>query len=177
MEITGDTLAAQPFFRGLSPMHLELLVADAMSAEFKAGELVMEEGGPANRFYLIHSGKVELLSPPDLDHDPIPIETIEAGSVLGWSWLFPPYCWRFDARTVTPVKAIFFYGTRLREQCEHDHELGHELMKRVSAVGIERLQATRRRLVEKCNGMNLGSVIAGKCNGEKQSARFRTDRT
>jgi CRP/FNR family cyclic AMP-dependent transcriptional regulator len=144
MEITTHTLATQPFLRDLSPEHLKLLVADAMPAEFKAGELILEKGGPANRFYLICSGKVELQSPSDLDHDPLPIETIEAGSVLGWSWLFQPYYWHFDARAVTPVKAIFFYGTRLREQCEADRELGYELMRRVSAVVIERLQATRR---------------------------------
>jgi hypothetical protein len=39
------------------------------------------------------------------------IETLGTGDVLGWSWLFPPYYWHFDARAVTPTKAIFFYGT------------------------------------------------------------------
>jgi hypothetical protein len=68
--------------------------------------------------------------------------------VLGWSWLFPPYLWHFDARAVTPPKAIFFYGTRLRELCEENHDLGYELMKRVSEIVIRRLQATRRELVE-----------------------------
>jgi CRP/FNR family transcriptional regulator, cyclic AMP receptor protein len=102
----------------------------------------------ANRFYLICSGKVELQVANDFDHQPVVVETIGAGSVLGWSWLFPPYCWHFDACAITPVKAIFFYGTRLREECETNHELGHELMKRVSAVVIERLQAARGRLVE-----------------------------
>lgn len=148
MQITTTILAAQPFLKGIPPEHLKVLVGDAMPAEFKAGEAIFEEGDPANRFYLIRSGKVELRSPIDPDHEPITIETIEADSVLGWSWLFPPYCWHFEARAVTPVKAIFFYGTRLREQCEADHELGYELMKRVSAVVVERLQATRRRLAE-----------------------------
>jgi len=81
------------------------------------------------------------------------VETIGAGSVLGWSWLFPPYYWHFDARAITPIKAIFLYGTRLREQCETNHELGHELMKRISEVVIERLQATRRRLIEHTIGL------------------------
>ena len=26
------------------------------------------------------------------------IETLEPGEVIGWSWLFPPYRWHFDAR-------------------------------------------------------------------------------
>lgn len=157
MAITTTILAAQPFFNGMSSRHLDLLVGDAMPAEFKTGELICDEGGPANRFYVIRSGKVELQSPTDFEHEPIPIETIEAGSVLGWSWLFPPYSWHFDARAVTPVKAIFFYGTRLREQCDADHELGYEMMKRMSAVVIGRLQATRRRLA----GGNKTLLLAG----------------
>ena len=174
MEITATTLAAQPFLRGLAQRHLELLVADAMPAVFKAGELILEEGGPANRFYLIRSGKVVLQAPRDLEHDPIPIDTIEAGGVLGWSWLFPPHFWHFDARTLTPVQAIFFYGTRLREQCDADPELGYELMKRVGAVVIERLQATRRRLAEWDKRINTVSVAAESCsNDEKQKAGFR----
>ena len=32
---------------------------------------------------------------------PSTIETIEAGEVVGWSWLFPPYRWHFDARALT----------------------------------------------------------------------------
>lgn len=148
MEITMATLAAQPFFKGLPERHLNVLADAAMPAEFKAGEVIFNEGGPANRFYLIRSGKIELQSPIDSERGPITIETIQAGGVLGWSWLFPPYYWHFDALAITPVNAIFLYGTRLREQCEADHELGFEIMRRVSAVVIERLQATRRHLAE-----------------------------
>jgi CRP/FNR family cyclic AMP-dependent transcriptional regulator len=45
-----------------------------------------------------------------------------------------------------PVTAIFFYGTRLREQCDQDHDFGFELMKRMARVAIHRLQATRKQL-------------------------------
>lgn len=155
MEINAVTLAEQPFFKGLSEPMLKILVKEAMPAEFKAGEEVFNEGGLANRFYLICSGKVELQAATDFEHQPVIVETIGAGSVLGWSWLFPPYSWHFDACAITPVKAIFFYGTRLREECETNHELGYELMKRVSEVVVERLQAARRRLIEQAKTLLL----------------------
>src|SRR5262249_24747465 len=144
--------------KGLSEPLLERLAREAMPAEFKAGEEVFNEGGLANRFYLICSGQVELQAATGLDHQPVVVDTIGAGSVLGWSWLFPPYSWHFDACAITPVKAIFFYGTRIREECETNHELGHELMKRVSAVAIERLQATRRRMIEQSNKLAVSNV-------------------
>ena len=140
-------VAEHPFLRGMSPAHLAILTDAAMLAEFEGGELLFREGDPANRFYLIREGQVVLESPSG-EGSAVPIQVIGAGDVLGWSWLFPPYSWRFDARTVGPVKAIFFYGTRLREQCEADHDLGYELMKRMTAVVIQRLQGTREQLLQ-----------------------------
>lgn len=151
MHVDVSILTAQPFFKGLSDGQLEALMAEEMFVEFKADEVIFREGDPANRFYLLLSGDVVLESGSDECNDerePVPVETINAGNIIGWSWLFPPYYWHFNARAVTPVKALFFYGTRLRERCEADHELGYELMKRMAEVAIARLQATRRRLAE-----------------------------
>src|SRR6266571_9106187 len=126
-------VAEHPFLQGMTPEHLAILTECAMFAEFKKGELIFREGDPANRFYLIQSGRVELEAEVK-ERDRMLIQTIGPGDVLGWSWLFPPYYWRFDARATEPTTAIFFYGTRLREQCEQDHDLGFDLMKRVVQV-------------------------------------------
>ncbi len=91
-----------------------------MNSHFDAGELIFSEGDPANRFYLLIKGKVVLES--DGEGEPTVIQTIGPGDVLGWSWLFPPFYWHFDARAEQPIDAVFFYGTRLRELCEADHD-------------------------------------------------------
>jgi CRP/FNR family cyclic AMP-dependent transcriptional regulator len=140
-------IAELPFLQGLSLKHLQTLADNAMQSQFKAGELIFREGDPANRFYLIQSGQMVLESCLK-DRPAVRIQTIGAGDVLGWSWLFPPYYWHFDARALEPTSAIFFYGTRLREECEKDHDLGYELMKRVAGVMLQRLQATRRQLLQ-----------------------------
>lgn len=96
----------------------------------------------ANRFYLITQGAV-VLETYAKDRGNTVVDKLGAGDVLGWSWLFPPHYWRMDARAVEPTDAIFFYGTRLRHEAEHDHDLGYELMRRVAAVAIQRLQNAR----------------------------------
>ena len=149
----GDThrelkhyIAERPFLSGLSEQHQQALVDCAMLQHFAEGERIFNEGDPANRFYLILDGEVALESPDD-ENDPVIIQKIGAGDVLGWSWLFPPYYWHFGARALKPTKAIFFYGTRLRQLCEQDSSLGYELMKRIAGVVIQRLQATRKELL------------------------------
>jgi CRP/FNR family cyclic AMP-dependent transcriptional regulator len=147
MQINTSILEAQPFLKGMTTRQLELLAENSMLAEFNAGELIMTEGSHANRFYLITEGQVELESPA-LGSQPMHIQMLGVGDVLGWSWLFPPYIWHFNARAVTPTRAIFFYGTRLRELCDDNHDFGYELMRRVSGIVIKRLQAARRELLE-----------------------------
>jgi CRP-like cAMP-binding protein len=117
-----------------------------MTTHFKKGETILQEGDFANRFYLIESGKVVLQSVASFG-EPVVIETIGAGDLLGWSWMFPPYVWQFTARAVEPTTAIFFYGTILREYCEKDHSLGYELFKRMSVVMMKRLQGARKQML------------------------------
>ena len=105
------------------------------------------EGEDASRFYIIPEGKValETVGPRP---EPVTIQTVEAGEVLGWSWLFPPYRWHFSARVVEQTRAIALDGVCLRTKGEADHNLGYELVKRVAQVMMERLQATRLQLLD-----------------------------
>jgi CRP/FNR family cyclic AMP-dependent transcriptional regulator len=140
-------IAAHPLLGGLAPQHLDLLSEVAMFTEFKTDEIIFHEGDPANRFYLLLEGQVVLES-KDPEKAPVVLQTINGGDVLGWSWLFPPYYWHFDARATKPTRALFFYGTWLLEKCEEDHDFGYEMMKRMAAIMIKRLQATRKQLVQ-----------------------------
>ena len=142
-----ERMARHPFLSSMSPGHLKVLADSTLAVKFKAGEPIFVEGDTANRFYLIEQGKVVVESSVP-ERDSVPIQILGDGNVLGWSWLYPPYRWHFDARALEDTQAIFFYGTRLREQCEEDPDLGYDLMKRVTQVLIRRLQSTRRQLVQ-----------------------------
>ena len=146
IEPLGTRVALHPFLAGMNSEQLVLLTDCAIPVHFEKGQIIFREGDMANRFYLIESGKVVLESNAGLDN-PLIIDTISPGDLLGWSWMFPPYTWQFTARAVEPTAAIFFYGTILREYCEKDHSLGYELLKRMSAVMVKRLQAARTNML------------------------------
>jgi CRP-like cAMP-binding protein len=146
IEPIATRVALHPFLAGMNRAQLALLTDCAMAAHFKPGQVILREGEIANRFYLIESGKVVLESGEDFG-DPVIVETIGAGDLLGWSWMFPPYVWHFTARAVEPTEAIFFYGTILREYCERDPSLGYELFKRMAPIMLKRLQAARKKML------------------------------
>ncbi len=141
-----DVVACHPFFHGMTGPHLRILGECAGRSEFDAGQTMFRRGEAANLFYLIEEGEVsvELQTP---GQGSICIQTLGAGEVVGWSWLFPPYEWRFDARAVKPTRVIHFYGIWLRELCEEDAEFGYALMTRTTRVVTSRLQAAREQLV------------------------------
>lgn len=140
-------LVQHPFFKELAAPHLHLVLGCASNVRFNAGEFLFREGEAANQFYLIRHGKVALqMFIPQ--RGPITIETIEAGDVLGWSWLFPPYRWHFDAQALELTRATAFDGQCLRTKCDEDHDLGYDLMRRFAQVMTQRLQATRLQLLD-----------------------------
>jgi CRP-like cAMP-binding protein len=141
---TESIVSTHPFLKGMSKHQFRILSDCAMQAHFNSNEVIFSEGEPADRFYLIQKGQVGLEAYVK-DKGNILIQTIGAGDVLGWSWLFPPYFWHFTARALEPTDAVFFYAKPLREECESDHDLGYELMKRIAEVIMQRLQATRKQ--------------------------------
>lgn len=140
-------LTAHPFFSGMRPEHLQILVGCASNARFDGGEFILREGQEANEFYLIRHGKValEVYAP---ERGPVNIQTLGEGEILGWSWLVPPYHWRFDARVIELTRAIALDGKCLREKCERDYQLGYELLKRFTQVMAERVQAAQFQLLD-----------------------------
>jgi Cyclic nucleotide-binding domain. len=140
-------IAESPVFAGLTQEQLEFIVGCAQNVHFDAGQTIAKAGDPADVFYLIRMGEVAL----DLDvpnKKSVRIDTVEAGQVLGWSWLIPPYEWKYDVTATELVRAIAFDGACLRGKCDSDPVLGYELLSRFSQVLVGRLQATRFRLLD-----------------------------
>ena len=141
-------IVAQPFFKGLSEQHLRMLAESAMHTEFAPRQSIFRTGDPPNRFYLIERGKVAV----ELEvraGEPIRIETLGPGREIGWSWILQPEHYeQFSTTALEATDAIFFYGTRLRQQCEENHDFGYEMMKRMAVVMLHRIQAGSVQLLE-----------------------------
>jgi len=145
---TIETLLGDvPIFKGMPPEALELLSGCAANIRFDDGEMLFREGDEANVFYVIRHGRVALEAFVPA-RGPVTIETVDPGEVIGWSWLFAPYRWHFDARALGLVRATLFDASCLREKCEREPAFGYDLMSRFTQVLIERLQWTRLRLLD-----------------------------
>jgi len=136
-----------PTFAGMQPEHRAIIAGCAREVTLKPGEVLFREGDVADTLYLIRAGTVaiEMFVPT---RGTITIETVGAGDVVGWSWLFPPYRLRFDARALSAVTAGAVEASCLRARMAADPELGYDLLFHLAKVLAERLSATRMRLLD-----------------------------
>jgi CRP-like cAMP-binding protein len=146
VQTIDQLIAAAPIFAGMQRAQLELIAGCGRNEHLASGALLLREGERAERFFLIRRGAVaiEVQAPGRT----LVIETLQAGDPVGLSWLFAPYRWQLDARTLEPCELIGFDGACLRGKCEADHDLGYELMRRFAENLVERLQATRLQLLD-----------------------------
>ncbi len=147
MENLRSVIGEHPFMQGLDERTLDTLVGCASNVRFNAGDYLARMGQPAEHFFIVRHGRVSL----EINAGPrgiIGVHTVEAGDVLGWSWLIEPYMWHFDARAVELTRVIALHGECLRKKCEEDHDLGYALMKRVAQIMEQRLTATRMQLLD-----------------------------
>lgn len=147
MENLERYLREHPFFQGLGDEHLELLTGCASNVHLKAGSFVFKSGEAADKFFVIRDGwiSVELYSP---ERGACVLETLGPGEVLGWSWLFPPFRWHFDARVAHSARLTSLDGVCLRTKCEKDAVLGKAFLERFVKVVIRRLEAARIQLLD-----------------------------
>lgn len=143
----SDLLAAHAFFSGISHDHLERLSCWSRRTVFHSGTRVFNEGGKADRFWLIREGEVRL-DTALVGGDRVVVDTVGANSVLGWSWIFPPYRWRFGATAVSSVLAMEFDASGVRRLCDSRPALGYDLTRRFMSVVIDRMHSTRLRLLD-----------------------------
>jgi CRP/FNR family transcriptional regulator, cyclic AMP receptor protein len=143
----SDLLGEHPFFVGISAPTVRLIEGCSKNVHWPAGSYLFREGDPADSLYVLRRGRValEVHAPGRPDHV---LDTVEAGDVVGGSWLVPPYRWFFDARASEEVSAVEIDGRCLRDKCDADPAVGYALMQRVVQVMYHRLQTARVRLLD-----------------------------
>ena len=145
METLQGILIAHPFFKDFPTPHMDLITGCAFNVRFEPGTFIFHEGEDAEKFYLIREGKVALQITSER-RGALNIQTLGHGEILGWSWLFPPYRWKFSALVIDPTRAFAIDGHCLRDKSEQDHDLGYELLKRFSRIFEARLETVRLQL-------------------------------
>lgn len=141
-----DLLDHAEFFRGLGTEPLSYLASIAEDCHYRQGEVIFEEDGAADTFYVFSTGRVGL-ELTAAARPPVVIQTLGPGDLVGLSWLFPPHRWNWKARALIDSTGLVFDAATARGRIEQDPELRHELYELVAREALRRLHASRTQLL------------------------------
>ncbi|MFE9255209.1 cyclic nucleotide-binding domain-containing protein [Streptomyces sp. NPDC006879] len=134
------------------------LTDTAREVGFPVGARIFDEGGRADRFWIVRSGTVGLdVHVPG--RSPAMIEKLGSGELVGWSWLFPPYVWQFGAEAMSPVRAHEFDAMAVRRMMDADTRFGSVMGHWVGQVLADRLVAARSRLLDLYAATGAGNPL------------------
>ncbi|HVR79430.1 MAG TPA: cyclic nucleotide-binding domain-containing protein [Acidimicrobiia bacterium] len=131
----------------LSNTELDLFESVSSEVQLADGEILFEEGGVADTFFTIVSGRIglELTSP---GRAPMSIQTLGPGELVGVSWFFDPYRWNWRARSLGDTYLVAFDAVTIRQKCEVDRDLALEVLGVVAEEVVRRLHRTRIQLLD-----------------------------
>jgi CRP-like cAMP-binding protein len=115
---------------------LELSYADLLEPLFEpyscpAGTVVLQQGKPADYFYLIISGGAEVSYKP-YDGNPITVTHVEKGGLFGWSAVVGSEYYTSSTIAIEPLETVRVRGSKLRKFCTDHPEAGKELLERLA---------------------------------------------
>lgn len=135
----------------LGPLAAVRLAEVGGGATFAQGDVILRERVTTPWLGIVESGRVALrLHVPE--RGTRTILTVEAGELLGWSAIVPPYRATSEAVAVEATQIRFFPGAELRERIEADRDLAAEVLPVVLRVVSDRLTVSWQQLLDLFEG-------------------------
>ncbi|MCL4505610.1 MAG: Crp/Fnr family transcriptional regulator [Chloroflexi bacterium] len=145
--ISTELLRRYPFFGGLNDAQLAGIAMIAEEASFPGSAVIVEEGKPASKLYVLIEGSVDLWYSGGRDVKiKTPVGGVAPGEVFSVSSMIAPFHLTATAIASEPVRAIVIDAAGLRAMCEVDFGLGYVLMRHLAQAVVERLHYARVQL-------------------------------
>jgi CRP-like cAMP-binding protein len=115
------------------------------------GGILFEECQPAESFYLLMEGAVDLYykseqAYPAKDKKEFLVGEINPGEVVAVSALIEPYILNATAKIAKQSRLVKIDAQELRKMVQTDHQLGYITMHQIAKAIMERLAGTRVQL-------------------------------
>ena len=147
MQSVCEQFAPFPALAALRPDQQELIGSSVRTTGYVKRQRLATQGERAIGCWLIRSGQVgiDLLIP---GRGTVMVQTIGPGEIAGWSWLVPPYRWRFGVVALCDVDTIVLDTERLRALCADIPEFGRDLALAMAGTMAQRIEHARSRICQ-----------------------------
>ncbi len=133
-------------FEGLSQQQMDGLDAITAPRRIGNGQWLFREGEPANAFYVLSSGAIELVTRVDKGFE-LPIKMLRSlGDCCGIAALLAPYVYNLSARCAKDAQLLLITKEDLEIYFKQDVQLRMAIMSNMSRHLLDHLNEARREL-------------------------------
>ncbi len=145
-----ELLKRARIFEGCTPQHLEDIGKICERVTFKEGERIFEAKAPAEYFYIVSEGVVNLCC--NVNHynalSELAFERNHKGEAFGWSALVEPYTYTLSAIAVRDSELLKISGMKIKKMSTNDHHFGFLLLGNLTQIIGERFALVQQALIE-----------------------------
>src|SRR5271157_2369562 len=137
--ISPETLRRYPFFAGLNEDQLRGLAMLGHEVSYPAGTLIVREGQPATKVYVLTGGAVDLFFEIEGTHGEAYVGSVAVGEPFDTPALFEPFRVVCTARAATEICVVELDASGLLALLTVDAKMGFYLMLQTARILAERL--------------------------------------
>lgn len=142
-----ELIGSLPLFEGLTVEDVEILARSFEHRAYPASSVLFAQGDPADRLYVLTSGRVAIQFKP-YDGDILPVTEVDAGGVFGWSAALDRPSYTSCAVALEDSEAVSISGEELRRLCESNPRMGVIIIERLAEVIAARLKSTHAKVMD-----------------------------
>ncbi len=137
-------------FSGLDDQQLDRLAQLGRVRTARAGELIDVQGEPAEKFYILVSGRYAVVLDLDIGvaKRSYMVTTIGPGQMFAWSGMVGNPTYTAGGKTLTDSTMLEFDAAKLEKLFAEDTRLGYAVMKAVAQTIASRLRHMQLQLVQ-----------------------------
>ncbi len=162
-----DVLLEFKFFSDISPEALDAIASKCEILEFKTHDVIFRFEEPAEHFYGLIAGEVELslvftdrVLKTEVEYEEavharmvdqekqIVVDVVQPGQVFGWASIIGSGRRTVTAQCSEKSRVFAIAAADLKAMFEADHSLGYFLMKRMADIVSKRLKNRTDKLIE-----------------------------
>ncbi len=140
-----QSVPENPFFRGLSPEQLDLILPLFEPIRIPAGSTIFKQGDEATYLYVVQQGSVTIQYKP-YDGPMITLSHLQAGAIFGWSSVVGGDTYTSDAISTNDVETLRLRGSDLVQLCTDHPAAGSAILDRLAEAVSPRWTYAREQI-------------------------------
>jgi CRP-like cAMP-binding protein len=141
--ISAEWLKKTELFGNLDETRLNTVLSRSSVDSFPEGKTIFRQGEEATRLYILIEGAIHLTVKAQEQTDFMTSRIEKEGAAFGIPSLIEPFRYNVTATCLKPSKVLTIEAGHLMKNMEEDPKMGLEVMKKLTSIYFNRLNALR----------------------------------